>query len=59
MPTRVAVKATVVQVAAGSNHTLLLTSFGQVYTFGSHKVSICVFMDLDNDISNISESKEN
>ena len=28
------------QVAAGSSHTVLLTGSGQVYTFGSHKVSL-------------------
>ena len=33
------VKGVVVQVAAGSNHTVLLTTAGQVYTFGSYKVT--------------------
>lgn len=40
VPTRVSLRSsvTVKQVAAGSNHTVLLTANGQVYTFGSQKV---------------------
>ncbi len=38
-PARVPLKAAVVQVTAGSNHTVLLTANGQVYTFGNHQVT--------------------
>ena len=38
MPTKVPINAHIVQVAAGSSHTVLLSGSGQVYTFGSQKV---------------------
>ena len=39
-PARVRVKHNITQIAAGSNHTVLLTSSGHVITFGSYKVSL-------------------
>lgn len=32
-------KTKIVQIAAGSNHSVLLSSNGEVFTFGSHLVS--------------------
>lgn len=42
-PVQVKIGLPVVQVAAGSNHTVLLTSNGMVYTFGSSQVSLIFF----------------
>lgn len=36
-PVKVQLNSNIVQIAAGSNHTVLLTSQGQVYTFGSNQ----------------------
>lgn len=38
-PVRVKLPSTAVQVAAGSNHTVVLTAKGEVYTFGVYQVS--------------------
>lgn len=35
-PVQVKINAFIVQVVAGSNHTVLLSSRGVVYTFGNH-----------------------
>ena len=60
VPTKVPLKANVVQVAAGGNHTLLLTSFGQVYTFGSHKVSLSPWsQQIGNKLCFVTQSENN
>lgn len=40
MPSHVRLPTAVTHIAAGSNHTVILTSAGLVYTFGSYQVSI-------------------
>ena len=39
-PCLVSLKSNVIQIAAGSNHTVLLTQTGQVFTFGNYKVYV-------------------
>ncbi len=39
-PVRANLPPCIVQIAAGSNHTVALTSNGEVYTFGNNSVSI-------------------
>lgn len=36
--------APAIQIAAGSNHTVVLTSKGEVYTFGNYQVNIHQFV---------------
>lgn len=38
-PVRANLPSVIVQIAAGSNHTVALSSTGEVYTFGSNSVS--------------------
>lgn len=38
-PVRANLPSVTVQIAAGSNHTVALSSSGEVYTFGSNSVS--------------------
>lgn len=42
-PVRANLPSVIVQIAAGSNHTVGLSSTGEVYTFGSNSVSFYFF----------------
>lgn len=41
-PVHVKLSGIITQVAAGSNHTVVLTSKGEVFTFGAYQVCILV-----------------